>query len=61
MSLYLIKNNEAGSLSIELVLIVIMLVLIGKYVFSQLDLQAGNLVSDLIIAEQTLPSFSDGE
>jgi hypothetical protein len=61
MELYLIKKNEAGSLSIELVFIVIMLVLIGKYVFSQLDLQAGNLVGNLITEQQTLPSFANGE
>lgn len=60
MDLNLTKNNEAGALSIELVFIVIMLVLVGIYIFSQLDIQAGNVSGDLSTATDGLPTVADG-
>jgi len=60
MDLNLTKNNEAGALSIELVFIVIMLVLVGIYIFGQLDIQAGNVSGGLSTATDDLPTVADG-
>lgn len=61
MNLNLQKSNEAGALSIELVFIVVMLVLIGIYIFTQLDAEAGNLVGNLTAADGNIETLADGK